>query len=280
MIEMHNQLVKASFDLGVDQFFSHDLRLSFDYVKALTSSGISVPEFQSRTSVSDDELIYAQLRFRKRTKIRTQIDGALKLTNPKYLLFGNGEFGIGYDCKAEYIVVVIGTSSDNLFERDVISIADINSAEMTQDTYTTKITRGSTKVGTAIIGGALAGPGGAILGALIGKNDNSTEATHSIYNLSIKFKNSTYSPLIISFPGDDHTNGRMKKWVEIINFLAAKRSRLYARKNSSETNNVTKEQLAAAEIVKKIGAIARANARGKLTSEEFSLKKQELLKSL
>ena len=265
---------------GIDEHFSDDFHVPFYFLRDFFKGGATIRDLQYLSNASDDDILKRTYYLNRRCKVRSYLSKNGELKNPNCLILKNAALCLGFDDSAKHIVLVSGGDDGDLLESERLLLSEIASAECYRETISVDVKVKSTKLGSAIVGAAVAGPLGAVVGAVVGRSERTDKSDTKFSMLKIIFENDIRPPIAFNFTKDGVATDSTSKWANVINFLIRKNRRNNNSKTITEKQNVTADQLRIAKIVKKISTLGRSLKSGKISEDEFNENKEKLLKSI
>lgn len=121
----------------------------------------------------------------KRTAVDNIFSNILGMKIDQKKITETGNFAYAYDNNFEKLCVIAWNSMNNDFDIDVLETDKIKTIEIGTTNFTKEVHVSGTKLGSALIGGALLGGGGALIGAMLGQQGGKKNESYAMYQLQI-----------------------------------------------------------------------------------------------
>lgn len=186
----------------------------------------------------------------------------------------NGRFACAYDRKFEQLCVIAWNELTNDIDISLFACEKLKSIEIGTVNYTKSVQVSSTKLGSALVGGVLLGGGGALIGAMLGKQGGAQEKTLTKYQFKITSSDQNTSDIAYDLRYSDDIE-EVTEWVKVLrNLLNNRKLTTPDTKVKSAALSMKKPSSLADEILK----LSKLHIDGILSAEEYQAAKSKLLK--
>ena len=177
---------------------------------------------------------YRSKRQRKIEAMQNHLSTLHNFNATDSIFSGNGKSGLAIDENRLLFCSLAADRDENVYSR-IRSVSDIISVEIVASGKSGSEVR-SKQIGSAVLGGILFGPAGAIIGGDAAKNKHSSMITHFLFRIKINDIDSPFHEVVL-FPANQHT-AELSRIEKILRHWQAKLEIMKERaKNSGMQNN-------------------------------------------